>query len=152
VHAKARRQSAIRELLDRHRIPDQAALRSSLASAGIRATQATLSRDLREMGVVKGPSGYRLAPPAEAVAPPSPRELERALKSYLISGRPAGAILVLRTGPGHANPLAVELDRSKMPECVGTVAGDDTVFVATPAPRAAARLLSRLQAIAGRKP
>jgi len=152
VHAKARRQHAIRELLDKHRVADQAALRSLLVGVGIRATQATLSRDLRELGVVKGPTGYRIAPPPDTTLQPGLRTLERALKSYMISARPAGAMVVVRTGPGHANPLAVELDRAKLPECIGTVAGDDTIFAAAPSPRGAHRLQSRLLLLAGKKP
>lgn len=151
MHAKARRQNAIRELLDKNKVADQAALRTLLVGIGIRATQATLSRDLRELGVVKGPAGYRIAPPAEAPVLPNLRTLERALKGYMISARAAGAMVVVRTGPGHANPLAVELDRAKLPECIGTVAGDDTIFAAAPSPRGAGRLQSRLLTLAGKK-
>lgn len=152
VHAKARRQHAIRELLDKHRVTDQAMLRSLLMGMGIRTTQATLSRDLRELGVVKGPTGYRIAPPLDLQVQPSLRTLERALKSFMISARAAGALVVLRTGPGHANPLALEIDRAKLPECIGTVAGDDTIFAAATSPRGAGRLHARLLALAGKKP
>ncbi len=152
MHAKARRQHVIREILETHRVTDQAMLRSLLQGMGIRTTQATLSRDLRELGVVKGPTGYRIAPPVDQPVQPNFRTLERALKNFMVSARSSGALVVLRTGPGHANPLALEIDRAKLPECIGTVAGDDTIFAAATSPRSASRLQSRLLALAGKKP
>jgi transcriptional regulator of arginine metabolism len=108
-------------------------------------TQATVSRDLREIGVVKGPGGYLL--PGKVVGAEGGDELSRAAREYLLEAEPAGTIAVLRTGAGQASALALRIDRAGMEDIVGTVAGDDTVFVATRSAhdaRRIAELLGRL--------
>jgi transcriptional regulator of arginine metabolism len=75
-------------------------------------------------------------------------ELKKAIQTYLRSAKRAGNLLVIRTGPGQAAPLALEIDRASPRDAVGTVAGDDTVFVASPSPNKAARLLRTLDALA----
>lgn len=99
---------------------------------GVTVTQATLSRDLAELGVVKGPRGYML-PGMPSETEPSAREaaMATALRHHFISAACGGAMVVVRTPPGHANSLAVELDRSGLPGLLGTIAGDDTIFLAT---------------------
>ena len=103
-------------------------------------TQATLSRDLRDLGVVKAPDGYRLGGPAPALS-----DLERATRQWLLSATPAQNQVVLRTPPGCAQPLALALDGSGLEEIVGTLAGDDTVLVVTQDRPAARRLAHRLE-------
>ncbi len=144
---RTRRHRAIRALLARGPIRSQGDLRDSLETQGIDVTQATLSRDLREIGVVKGPGGYRL--PGKPVSVPAD-VLEDAIRRELVSAAATGALVVLRTEPGHANALAIDLDTSPTKEILGTIAGDDTVFVATPSPRHARRLLSRFDALVTR--
>lgn len=147
---KNARQSLIRRLLERSRVESQDHLQRMLRNEGVEATQATLSRDLRELGVLKGPAGYTLAEhnPA-AVAETS---LDRALREFLVGVRCGGNLVILRTGPGQANALALELDRSELPGALGTVAGDDTIFMAAATDRDAQRLLGDLRHRAGFAP
>ncbi len=149
VNDKNRRLGIIKEILERHRPRNQQELLELLTRSGAASTQATLSRDLRELGVLKGPEGYELprAGVSEAREQPS-QELRRALQSYLRSARRAGNLVVIKTGPGQAAPLALEIDRAAPKDAVGTVAGDDTVFVASPSPNKAARLLRSIDAMA----
>ena len=109
---------------------------------GLRVTQATLSRDLRALGALKGPEGYVL-PGAEAAHTKPHRDDEqvrKAVTSYMLSAKRAGTMTVLRTGPGQASALALVIDRANWADIVGTVAGDDTVFVATDTVHQAGRL------------
>lgn len=116
---------------------------------GITVTQATLSRDLAELGVVKGPSGYML-PGAPSALPPADREafLATALRQHLVSVSRGGTLVVLKTPSGHANSLAIELDRAGPAGILGTIAGDDTIFVAAKDADAAATLARTLERLA----
>ncbi len=104
----------------------------------IHATQVTLSRDMRELGLVKTPEGYR------QVGPASGPELATIASEFLQDVRSAQNLLVLRTSPAHASTLAVALDEAEWPEVVGTIAGDDTVLVIAPDTKTAAELRERL--------
>lgn len=144
---KSRRHAAIRSLIAEHDIRSQHGLAQLLANEGIEATQATLSRDLSELGVLKGPDGYQL--PGAAVAAPAPdASLARALRRELISIAVGGTMVVLKTPTGHGNALAIELDRMRMQGVLGTTAGDDTVFLAASTPLAARRIAKELRALA----
>jgi len=147
MSSKTRRHDALRRLVAARRCRRQSELCEALSKQGFDCTQATLSRDLAEMGVVKGPDGYRL--PGDEDRPGSEQALIATLRRELLAGVRAGNLLVLRTPPGHGNALAVELDRASLPGLVGTIAGDDTVFVAAGSPSAAERLRSRLSTLAG---
>jgi len=116
---------------------------------GIAVTQATLSRDLAELGVVKGPAGYML-PGAPSALPPADREafLATALRQHLVSVSRGGTLVVLKTPSGHANSLAIELDRAGLAGILGTIAGDDTIFVAAKDSDAAATLARTLERLA----
>lgn len=151
---RAARQQRIAVVLRRERIASQRALARRLRAEGIRATQGTLSRDLRELGVLKGPGGYLLPGDGQgertragASGPVPGASLERRVREYLVSAERCGALVVLRTGPGHAQPLALEIDRAALPGVLGTIAGDDTVFVAAASDRRAASLAARLRAL-----
>jgi transcriptional regulator of arginine metabolism len=133
-------------LLEQRRPRSQEELAAMLRREGIEATQATLSRDLRELGVLKGPEGYTL--PRGQAAPAV--ELREAAGAYLLSAQTAGTVVVLRTGPGQASALALQIDRSALDGAVGTVAGDDTIFIAAKSARDAARIARILQELAGR--
>jgi transcriptional regulator of arginine metabolism len=149
VSIKTRRQSRLRVILEERHPRSQEELAAMLRREGIEATQATLSRDLRELGVVKGPEGYAF--PQLGMVHDAGRELSEAAAAYLRSAAAAGNLVVLRTGPGQASALALELDRAKLDGAVGTVAGDDTIFVAAKTPRAAANLAKRLQELASER-
>ncbi|MEM9065683.1 MAG: arginine repressor [Planctomycetota bacterium] len=139
MSARAKRHNLIAVLLAKAPIASQDALQRVLASEGITTTQATLSRDLRELGVVKGPTGYILP---GAMSPESwgafsgqsaellPDPVRRAVRDYVISVQPGVGLVVLKTGPGHAQVVALEMDRFPPPGVAGTIAGDDTIFVA----------------------
>ena len=124
----------------------QEELRRKLARHGIQVTQATVSRDLEELGLVKTRSGYRLP---EAAAPPAPVQptLQVILKEFLREVSQAANLVVLKTYPGNAHSVAGALDAQNWREVVGTVAGDDTVFVATGSPRQAAQIRKKIQSI-----
>lgn len=145
--SKPRRHDALRALIAERRCRRQSELCDALAERGFECTQATLSRDLSEMGVVKGPDGYRL--PGDEARAGSEQALISTLRRELLAGMRAGNLLVLRTPPGHGSVLAAELDRSALPGLVGTIAGDDTVFVAAGSPSIAVRLLDRMRTLAG---
>lgn len=131
------RRALVRELLATYDVPSQAALSELLVARGVSADQSTLSRDLRELGVVKTPRGYAL--PDAALAPP-PVDLVAAARQWLTGARAAQNLLVLRTPPGGAQALAVALDGAAHDSIVGTVAGDDTVLVVCPDARSARAL------------
>jgi transcriptional regulator of arginine metabolism len=132
---KRYRQGQILKLIASGVIANQDELRRRLAQLKLRATQATLSRDLRELKLVKTPEGYKqLSGTAEEAAPvPAPLQaLARALREFLLDIRPAENLLVLKTPPGGAQPLAAALDAEHSAEIAGTIAGDDTILVVTP--------------------
>ncbi|MFO0962454.1 MAG: hypothetical protein U0625_06045 [Phycisphaerales bacterium] len=112
---------------------------------GIAVTQATLSRDLAELGVVKGPAGYALPGVASPAAAGREAALASSLRAHLLSVERGGTLVVLRTPSGHANSLAVELDRAGLPGALGTIAGDDTIFIAARDTESAARLARTLE-------
>jgi len=143
---RARRRSLIASVLSRGAVASQEKLAGLLADRGVRTTQATLSRDLREMGVVKGADGYVLP---ESTTAPETRELARTLRTYVTGVSAGGTIVVLTTGPGHAQIVALEIDRVPIDGVLGTVAGDDTIFVATKSEAAARRVLARLRKESG---
>lgn len=123
------RQSQIVKLIRSHRLHTQEDLARALRGIGIPATQVTLSRDIRELGLIKTPEGYTQTP-AEAVTPET--DVASVVAEFVQDIRMAQNLLVLRTGPGRANAVAVALDRANWPEVTGTVAGDDTILVIAP--------------------
>jgi len=145
---RSKRQRRIAEILsapsDRP-VLSQEELRDRLGRGGFSVTQATLSRDLRALGVMKGPGGYVL--PRQGAtggrgSVPIDQGLRSSLGRGLVSVEAAGTLVVLRTEPGHASALALEIDRTPPKGAAGTVAGDDTIFVAArsaPAAKALAR-------------
>ena len=153
---KAARHARISQLLESRPVASQTELGRLLADAGVDVTQATLSRDLDELGAVKvrTPSGMAYALPPEGQPRPGTAEavdarLARLLEELLVSAEATGGLVVLRTPPGGAHFLASALDRAGLPDIAGTVAGDDTVLLicrqppapAGPADALAARLL-----------
>jgi transcriptional regulator of arginine metabolism len=137
---KAFRQGQIVKLIRSKRILTQEDLARELKlSQGIDTTQVTLSRDIRDLGLVKTSEGYRQV----EAATPAP-DVESIASELLQDVRVAQNLIVLRTSPGNANALAVALDQADWPEIVGTIAGDDTVLIVTPDNAAADRLRRKL--------
>lgn len=127
--AKNQRQQRIRELLARNEIHSQEQLQALLRTERIETTQATLSRDLRDLGAIRATGGYELPDPALRG-----RLQNRALRLGLQSAkaiRRSGTLVVLQTEPGHAPALAAEIGKAQLPQIVGMIAGHDSVFVAT---------------------
>ena len=151
MSAKARRHAAILRLIATRAFRAQDALREALAEDGFECTQATLSRDLSSLGVLKGPEGYVVPGDTVAVAvrPSGEPSLAAALRRELLSVEQGGTMVVLRTPPGHGNALAVELDRNRPNGMLGSIAGDDTVFLAATSPTAATKLARSLRRLAG---
>jgi transcriptional regulator of arginine metabolism len=145
---KSRRQAVIIEVVDREALHSQEELRRRLHQRGFDATQATISRDIAELGLVKraGDGAYQ-RPGMEATSPEMARTaLERAAASFLRRVERVQQLIVLRTGRGQAQALAEALDRAQLSEAVGTIAGDDTVLIIARDSRRAAALVKRLDA------
>ena len=137
---KHRRREIILGLLRDNRVESQESLQTMLERHGVQVAQATLSRDLRDLGVLKGPLGYTLPTPGSSSNGSHDRigrDLEDALRSSLLSAEVGGNLVVLKTGPGRASLLALEIDRHPPAGVLGTVAGDDTVLIATKGPTSA---------------
>lgn len=148
---RTRRQRWIAQIIEKGHVENQEQLQSLLADRSVRVAQATLSRDLRELGVVKGAAGYALPGAAGngSHPPVGGRLLGDALRTFLLRADRGGNLIVLGTGPGHAQALALAIDRAELPGVLGTVAGDDTVFVAARSERAARELLDTITEQAG---
>jgi len=142
-----RRQEIILDVVRASAVRSQGELQQLLRKRGIAVAQPTLSRDLRELGLAKTPRGY-LAPgaPVARFAPAALREakLRRTLRRFALSVRPAGSLVVVKTPPATAHPVARAIDEAELAGVVGTIAGDDTVFAATPSEGAARALARRL--------
>jgi transcriptional regulator of arginine metabolism len=145
---KPYRQSLILELVEQEAITSQEQLREQLRARGVEATQATLSRDIRDLGLIKraADGAYRRPSAAEAATiSESQLLLRRAVQEYLRSEEAVQQLLVLRTDAGQAQPLAIAIDRARMAEIAGTIAGDDTILVICRSPNDAAAIQERLQ-------
>lgn len=136
---KSFRQGQILKLIREKPIHTQEELGRELTRIGIQTTQVTLSRDMRELGLVKTGDGYRQL----SIETTGPAFADVA-DEYLLDLRVAQNLVVLRTSPGNANSLAIALDREQWQEVVGTIAGDDTVLVVTADNETAARFRDRM--------
>jgi transcriptional regulator of arginine metabolism len=140
---KQLRQRAIRDLVDQRVLRTQQELAAALRERGFRTTQATISRDVAELGLVKvtreGTQAYALPARLREAETTGEDRLRALLGDLPADFRESGLTLVIRTLPGSAHPIA-----ARWPEVVGSIAGDDTVFVATPDRRALVRLKRRL--------
>lgn len=139
---KSYRQGQILKLIRAHQICTQEDLARELSEAhGIHATQVTLSRDIRELGLVKTQEGYR------QVAAPTGPDFATVAGEFLWDVRSAQNLVLLKTSPAHASTLAVALDQEEWPEVVGTIAGDDTVLVVSPDTDTANQLRDKLMGL-----
>ena len=150
---KQARQRAIRDLVALRPIRTQQELAAALRERGFRTTQATISRDVAELGLLKagrnGTQAYALPPRLLEAESSGDERLRVLLRDLPIELRQAGLLIVLRTLPGSAHAIAAALDRARWPEVVGSIAGDDTLFVACPDRPALRRALGRLRELAG---
>jgi transcriptional regulator of arginine metabolism len=156
--SRTQRQRRIVELLRDHEVHSQGELADLLVEQGTDVTQATLSRDLVEVGAVKVRRGRSLvyAVPGEgaevtsvgSLGATAPARLRRTCEELLVSAVAAVNLVVLRTPPGAANYLASAIDQTRDPDVLGTIAGDDTIMLVTESADAAASVAVRLQALA----
>src|SRR5260370_1559064 len=144
--SKTFRHGQILRLISDASISNQEDLRRRLAAQKLRVTQATLSRDLQELRLVKTQEGYRTAAalPEESNGLPS---LARALGEFLLDIRPAVNLLVLKTPPGGPQPLAAAVDAAKFPETAGTIARADTLLIIHPDQKSRESLHRRIQSL-----
>lgn len=145
---KNQRHNAIRDLLVRTAVTDQGAisnqdsLRQKLAAKGIHVTQATLSRDIRELKLLKGPAGYALPNGDDTDELP---DVHQMFQNFGLEVRQAQNLLVVITLMGGAQPVAAGIDAAEWREVVGTVAGENTVLIVCPDNRTAATLKDRIE-------
>jgi len=148
---KERRQQTIAELIRGGALASQEELGERLADLGFAVTQATISRDLEQIGAVKvrraGQLSYAL--PDQVQAPAAPR-LAAFLRDFARSIETAANLVVIKTPPGSAHLIGVALDQSDLPEIVGTICGDDTIFVACRSAATATKLRTTLNAAGSR--
>ena len=151
--SKHQRQHRITLLIEQHPVNSQAQLVDLLAASGVEATQATVSRDLEEIGAVKvraggGESVYAVPElPKNRVTPGD--HLRRVLGEWVVEVAASANLVVVRTPPGSAHVVASALDRAGLPDIIGTVAGDDTIVVVADERIGGAKLARRLSGLAG---
>jgi transcriptional regulator of arginine metabolism len=148
------RRRVIAELIAQDAIHNQAELVRQLRARGLRATQATVSRDLKSLRISKrvfgnGANVYAAAAPARDLL--DARRLRLEIEAFVQDVKVVGNMVLVRTPPGNANGVARALDLLEWPEVEGTIAGDDTILVVTRSARRAARFRERLSGLAGRK-
>lgn len=149
---KARRQMKIQELVTKEIIHTQEDLAEKLRLAGYEVTQATVSRDIKEMGLIKIPGAgdeYRYAVPTDAHPTNLHDRLKRLLRETMVSMNDTESLIVVRTIPGNAQALAAVLDNSNWDEVIGTIAGDDTILLVIKPKEAVPTVLNRISTLLG---
>ena len=160
IHASGdvlRRREEILSIVSQTAVHSQDELLEALRKRGFRVTQPTLSRDLRELGLIKTPNGYvspeSLAPlaPVAAFTPRESREhrFEQLVRESVLSAEAAGNLVVVKTPVAAAQPVASAIDALQFDDAMGTIGGDDTIFIAFRTPAAATTFARRMQQIAG---
>jgi transcriptional regulator of arginine metabolism len=147
LNAQNQRRDAIVRILRMGAVGRQAELVELLHREGFDATQSSVSRDLRELGVVKGADRYLLPAAEDALTPSHFEDVRSFMKGYRAAGP---TLTVLRTTTGAAQSVAIAIDKAHWPEIVGTIAGDDTIFIATESMRAQRKLHDHLRSTFGR--
>jgi transcriptional regulator of arginine metabolism len=147
LNAQTQRRDAIVRILRQNAVARQAELVTLLRRDGHDATQSSVSRDLRELGVVKGGDRYLLPAVEDALTPSHFETVSSFVKGYRAAGP---TLTVLRTAVGTAQSVAIALDKARWPEVIGTIAGDDTIFIATESAKAQRRLHDHLRTHFGR--
>lgn len=150
---KSERLEAILQLVGSHAIASQEELRLLLESRGWKVTQATLSRDLRELGLVRAPTetGVRYMRPEALGGEEDKPSLEALLPQLFDAVDGVSELLVLHTLPGGAQPIAEAIDAQGWPEIIGTIGGDNTILIICRSSQARIELAQRLRTLAGRR-
>lgn len=149
---KARRQMKVQEIITKQIIRTQEDLAEKLHLSGFDVTQATVSRDIKEMGLIKVPSAndeYRYAVPNELHPTNLQDRLKRVLRETVVSINDTESLVVIRTIPGNAHALAAVLDNSNWEEVIGTIAGDDTILLVIKPKEAVSGVLERITTLLG---
>lgn len=154
VESRVRRLQALGRII-RDRSPSrQGELVRLLGEEGFPVTQATISRDLEELGAFKtrrdGRTVYALGQP-ESASDEAGRRLRSIVGEWVISAAPAGNLVVIKTPPGSAHLVGLALDQAKLPRLIGTICGDDTLFLALADPHSAETLCGQIDAMIGPK-
>src|SRR6476646_5823740 len=139
--SKPLRQKVILELLDQGSVSSQEDLQRALGKRGVRVGQATLSRDIHELGLIKTGAGYVLPGEAEPALPP----VSRPVREFVLEVKAAQNLLVIKTTVGSAQPVAAALDGQDWEEAIGTIAGDDTILMVCSDNKGAKVLAARIQ-------
>ena len=142
---KAKRQSILLEFLEQGLVDSQAEAVKLLRQRGIVATQATVSRDLEELGAARVRTCKGMHYAVEIKSSPYGAPIGKTIKDYVISAIPSGNIIVLHTPPGHAAMVAAAIDRTGFEEALGTIAGDDTVFICCKEGKFSRSLITRFE-------
>ena len=147
---KNQRQSAILDVVEHEAVRSQEQLRHLLVSRGFDVTQATLSRDIKELGLLKRSSDGAYQPAGLAVASPASAidSLGRTLAEYLLNVEAVQQLVVVKTGTGQAQILAVAIDRARLADIAGTIAGDDTILIIARDPKSAQNVVKQLKDLA----
>ena len=149
---KQARQTRIRELLNGQAIDTHEKLAAVLQEQNIDVSQSTLSKDLRELGVVRVPQadgGFRYTLPEAGATLRDRHVLERELQDYLVQAEQAANLVIVKTLSGHAHSVCESIDRIGWSEVAGTIAGENTIFVAARSEREAAQILTHLSEVCG---
>ena len=141
---KALRHHRILELIAGEPMVTQEDMVRRLTQQGLKVTQATLSRAIKEVGLVKSAEGYIAPGDVSELAPPAP-PLSHLLREFVIDLRNAQNLLVVKTNPGNAQTVAAALDASDWPELVGTIAGDDTILLISSSAKSCRELVRRIR-------
>ena len=141
---KALRQKAILDLLEKGPMANQEDLQRALKKLGFDVGQATLSRDIHELGLAKSSSGYAF-PQGDLAVEPSLPPVSRLVREFVLDVRAAQNLLVIKTAVGSAQPVAAALDSEAWPEAVGSIAGDDTILIICAEKKSASQLAARIQ-------
>ena len=141
--SKGLRQKAIVTVLEKGPVASQEDLQRALRKYGFKVGQATLSRDIRELDLIKTGQGYAQA--NQDFSDPSLPPASRLVREFVLDIRVAQNLLVVKTAVGSAQPVAAALDSEEWPESIGTIAGDDTILIVCPDKKSAARLAARTQ-------
>ena len=141
--SKLSRQAAIRDVIVAREVSSQEELRRALFRRGHRVTQATLSRDIHELGLVKTAEGYK-APQGEEAEIRLP-SIERLIQEFVYEVKTAQNLVIVKTSPGSAQPVSAAMDAEEWDEVVGTVGGDDTILAIAPNTVLASKLAHRIR-------
>jgi transcriptional regulator of arginine metabolism len=141
---KTLRQRAVLDVVRQGSIANQDELQRALRKRGFRVTQATLSRDIRDLNLIKTAAGYAL-PQGEGAAGLALPPVKRLVREFVLDARPAQNLLVVKTIIGSAQPVAAALDEQEWDEVVGTIAGDDAILIVCPDKEAAKKVAMRIE-------